>query len=138
MEQGFDSSRNTFVQSYGSDKLDASLLMVPMVGFLAADNPKLKGTVAAIQEGLMDRGFVRRYRPDTSVDGLPEGEGVFLPCTFWLADNLAMQGRRDEAEALFNRLLDVRNDLGLIARNTTPTRTGSSAIFPRRSRTSAW
>ncbi len=97
---GYDAERGTFVQYYGSDRLDASLLLIPLVGFLPADDPRVVGTVAAIQRELLRDGFVERYRADTEnvdVDGLPPGEGVFLPCSFWLAAVLAQQGRRDEA-----------------------------------------
>src|SRR5262249_19487257 len=88
---GFDRSRNTFTQFYGSAEVDASLLMLPLVGFLPPDDSRIVGTVAAIEQDLVEHGFVRRYRTDRSVDvdGLPPGEGVFLPCTFWLADNYA-------------------------------------------------
>ena len=113
--EGFDAGLNSFVQSYGSKALDASLLMIPLVGFLPADDPRMLGTVEAIRGRLVDRGFVKRYDSDADVDGLPPGEGVFLPCTFWLADNLAMQGRRDEAVEVFERLLSVANDVGLLA-----------------------
>ncbi|MCA1686135.1 MAG: glycoside hydrolase family 15 protein, partial [Planctomycetia bacterium] len=113
--RGFDPGQNAFVQSYGAKGLDASLLMIPLVGFLPADDPRMRGTVEAIQARLMDRGFVKRYDTAAEVDGLPPGEGVFLPCTFWLADNLAMLGRRDEAAEVLDRLLDIRNDVGLLA-----------------------
>ena len=106
--EGFDAELGAFVQSYGSKRLDASLLMIPLVGFLPADDPRVVGTVAAIERELMRDGFVARYRADeenVGVDGLPPGEGAFLPCTFWLADNYALQGRRDEARGLFERLL---------------------------------
>jgi GH15 family glucan-1,4-alpha-glucosidase len=113
--QGFDQARGTFVQSYGSPELDASLLMIPLVGFLPADDPRVRGTVAAIERELVEDGFVRRYQAAPEVDGLPEGEGAFLLCTFWLADVLALLGRRRDAEALFERVLAVRNDLGLLS-----------------------
>src|SRR5215218_456099 len=115
--EGFDSERESFVQYYGTDRLDASLLLIPLVGFLAADDPRVKGTVAAIQRELVSDGLVHRYLPEGSqnVDGLPPGEGTFLACTFWLADNLALMGRRDEALAIFERLLTLRNDVGLLA-----------------------
>ena len=112
---GFDAGRNSFVQAYGSQDLDASLLMVPLVGFLPPDDPRVVGTVAAIERELVVDGFVLRYSTHESVDGLPPGEGVFLPCSFWLADNLHLQGRQDEAERLFERLLALRNDVGLIS-----------------------
>src|SRR4029453_13298657 len=100
---------------YGSKNLDAALLMMPLVGFLPATRPRIQGTVAAIQKGLPPEGFVARYSTEDEVDGLPPGEGVFLPCTFWLADNLALMGRVDEARALFERLIGLSNDVGLLA-----------------------
>ena len=112
---GFDPDLGAFVQSYGSKHLDASLLMMPLVGFLPARDPRVIGTVEAIRRDLMTNGFVARYSPAEDVDGLPPGEGAFLPCTFWLADNLALQGRREEAIELFERLLDLRNDVGLLS-----------------------
>jgi GH15 family glucan-1,4-alpha-glucosidase len=114
-EKGFDPRRNTFTQYYGSEELDASLLMIPLVGFLPATDPRVLGTVAAIERGLMSNGFVQRYVPKEHIDGLPGSEGAFLACTFWLADNYALQGRRDEAHRLFERLLGLCNDLGLLA-----------------------
>jgi GH15 family glucan-1,4-alpha-glucosidase len=113
--QGFSAKRNAFVQSYGGDTLDASVLMMPLVGFLPAADPRMKGTVAAIEKYLMPDGFVARYDARATEDGLPPGEGAFLPCTFWLADNLVLQHRRDEARELFERLLGLCNDVGLIA-----------------------
>ena len=118
LREGFDRERGTFVQSYGSDRLDASLLMIPLVGFLPADDERVVGTVEAIQRELVRDGFVERYRADeenVEVDGLPPGEGTFLPCSFWLVEVLALQGRTEEATELFERLLAVRNDLGLLA-----------------------
>jgi GH15 family glucan-1,4-alpha-glucosidase len=114
--EGYDSGRGSFTQSYGSKELDASLLMVPLVGFLPARDERVTGTVAAIERELTHDGFVLRYSTsDDEVDGLPPGEATFLPCTFWLADNLAMQGREQEACTYFERLLAVRNDLGLLS-----------------------
>lgn len=114
--EGFDPKRNTFVQYYGGETLDASLLMIPMVGFLPASDPRVAGTVAAIEQNLLKDGFVQRYAThEGGVDGLPPGEGVFLPCTFWLADNYFLLGRVDEAKALFERLLTLCNDVGLIS-----------------------
>jgi GH15 family glucan-1,4-alpha-glucosidase len=112
---GFDSERNTFTQSFGSGELDASLLLIPLVGFLPADDPRVRGTVAAIERDLMIDGLVPRYRSETDVDGLPPGEGVFLPCSFWLANDYKLQHRDAEACALFERLLSLRNDVGLLA-----------------------
>ncbi len=116
-DKGFDRERNTFTQSYGSSELDAALLMIPMVGFLPADDPRVVGTVAAIEKELMSDGFVLRYplAEDNNVDGLSGGEGAFLACSFWLVEVMAMQGRKQEAEELFERLLALRNDVGLLA-----------------------
>jgi GH15 family glucan-1,4-alpha-glucosidase len=118
--RGFNGRLGSFVQSYDSDQLDASLLMIPLVGFLPADDPRVRGTVAAIEKGLMRDGFVQRYDTESSVDGLPPGEGAFLPCTFWLADNYALAGRYDEARQLFERLLGLTNDVGLISEEYDP------------------
>jgi GH15 family glucan-1,4-alpha-glucosidase len=115
---GFDAELGAFTQSYGSKRLDASLLMMPLVGFLPADDPRIAGTVAAIERDLGRGGLVERYRADeenVAVDGLPPGEGTFLPCSFWLVQVLTLQGRLDEAERLFERLLALRNDLGLLS-----------------------
>jgi GH15 family glucan-1,4-alpha-glucosidase len=118
--EGFDAQRNTFTQYYGSAELDASLLMIPLVGFLPATDPRVVGTVAAIERELMWNGFVQRYRTHEHIDGLPEGEGVFVACTFWLADNYALQGRRDDAVEIFERLLGLCNDVGLLAEEYDP------------------
>jgi GH15 family glucan-1,4-alpha-glucosidase len=116
----FDAARGTFTQAYGSDQLDASLLMLPLVGFLPASDPRILGTVHAIEQHLVHDGFVLRYRSEQTEDGLPPGEGAFLPCTFWLADNYALTGRTAQAQALFERLLGVRNDVGLLAEEYDP------------------
>jgi GH15 family glucan-1,4-alpha-glucosidase len=129
--KGFDNTLNSFVQSYGSPHLDASLLMIPLVGFLPADDPRMIGTVAAIEQRLMRDEFVQRYDSAGDVDGLPKGEGAFLPCTFWLADNLALQGRREEACALYKRLLDIRNDVGLLAEEYDPHAKRQLGNFPQ-------
>ena len=113
--KGFDSSQNSFVQYYGATDLDASLLMIPLVRFLPATDPRVQGTVAAIERHLLTDGFVRRYPTHKEVDGLPAGEGAFLPCTFWLADNYTLMGRHKEAEALFERMLGLCNDVGLLS-----------------------
>ncbi len=114
---GFHADLGTFVQAYDVPRLDASLLMIPLVGFLPPDDPRVVGTVAAIERGLTRDGLLMRYETNdkASVDGLPAGEGSFLLCTFWLVDNLAMAGRTDEATALFERLLSLRNDVGLMS-----------------------
>ena len=113
--EGFDAQRNSFIQHYGSKNLDASLLMIPLVGFLQAEDSRVSGTLEAIRSELAVDGLIRRYVTDEAIDGLPPGEAAFLPCSFWLADNLAMAGRRGEATALFERLLSLCNDVGLIA-----------------------
>ncbi len=118
--KGFDAQLGSFVQSYGSKELDASLLMVPLVGFLPATDPRVLGTVQAIERHLLRDGFVQRYDTSSSVDGLPPGEGAFLPCTFWLADNLALQGRKEDATRTFERLLALGNDVGLLAEEYDP------------------
>jgi GH15 family glucan-1,4-alpha-glucosidase len=117
LKKGYDRKRKTFTQYYGSSELDAAMLMVPMVGFLPPDDERVAGTVAAIEEHLLVDGFVQRYtqHPGTDVDGLPPGEGAFLACTFWLADNYALMGRHEQARETFARLLALRNDVGLLA-----------------------
>jgi GH15 family glucan-1,4-alpha-glucosidase len=131
--EGYDAERDTFVQFYGADHLDASLLQIPLVGFLPAGDPRVKGTVAAIQRELTVDGLVHRYPPQgsQSVDGLPPGEGAFLACTFWLADNLALMGRREEALAIFERLLTLRNDVGLLAEEFDPASDRQLGNFPQ-------
>ena len=131
--EGYDSERDSFVQYYGAHHLDASLLLIPLVGFLPASDPRVKGTVAAIQRELMVDGLVQRYPPEgsPSVDGLPPGEGTFLACTFWLADNLALMGRRDEALTIFERLLTLRNDVGLLAEEFDPASGRQLGNFPQ-------
>jgi GH15 family glucan-1,4-alpha-glucosidase len=114
-EQGFDSRRKAFVQAYGSSELDASLLMIPLVGFLPPEDPRVRSTVEAIKRELCHDGFVHRYDSRQGKDGLPPGEGVFLACSFWLADNLALMGRHREAQELFERLLGLCNDVGLLS-----------------------
>jgi GH15 family glucan-1,4-alpha-glucosidase len=131
--EGYDSERGAFVQYYGADHLDASLLQIPLVGFLPAGDPRVEGTVAAIQRELMSDGLVHRYPPEGSekVDGLPPGEGPFLACTFWLADNLALMGRGEEATTIFERLLTLRNDVGLLAEEFDPHSGRQLGNFPQ-------
>ena len=129
--QGFDPSRNSFVQSYETNYLDASLLLIPQVGFLPADDPRVLGTIAAIERHLMADGLVLRYSTATPVDALPAGEGAFLACSFWLADAFALAGRRQEAEALFERLLALGNDLGLFAEEFSPSAQRMLGNFPQ-------
>lgn len=130
-ERGFDAELGVFVQSYGSKTLDASLLMLPLVGFLPPSDPRMKNTVAAIQRELSVGGLVMRYDTRQTRDGLPPGEGAFLACTFWLADNLALQGRHDEARSLFEHLLTLRNDVGLLAEEYDPERKRQLGNFPQ-------
>jgi GH15 family glucan-1,4-alpha-glucosidase len=131
MTRGFDAERNTFVQSYGAAPLDASLLLMSKVGFLPASDVRIRGTVAAIERELLIDGFVQRYQTGSGVDGLAAGEGAFLACTFWLADAYAQQGRRHEAEALFERMLDLRNDVGLLAEEYDPKAKRQVGNFPQ-------
>ena len=112
---GFDKKRNTFVRAYGSKELDASLLLLPAVGFLKPDDPRVIGTINAIEKDLVVDGLVLRYDTELSDDGLPPGEGFFLACSFWLVDAYLMLGQRDKATALFERLLKLRNDVGLLS-----------------------
>jgi len=130
-ENGYDPAVGAFVQYYGSKLLDASLLMIPLVGFLPAKDPRVVGTVKAIQQHLVTDGLVARYRTVPDVDGLPPGEGAFLPCTFWLADNLALQGRYDEAREIFERLLSLRNDVGLLSEEYEPVSRRLVGNFPQ-------
>jgi GH15 family glucan-1,4-alpha-glucosidase len=130
--QGFDAQRNTFTQSYGSRQLDAALLLIPQVGFLPPSDSRVVGTVEAIQRDLVRDGFVLRYIPDEHAgDGLPPGEGAFLACSFWLVNDLALIGRRDEAESLFNRLLSLRNDVGLLSEEYDPAHKRLIGNFPQ-------
>jgi GH15 family glucan-1,4-alpha-glucosidase len=131
-EHGFDSDLGSFVQSYGSQELDASLLLLPLVGFLPASDERIRGTVEAIERELLQDGFVLRYRThEEGVDGLPPGEGVFLPCSFWLADCYALLGRHDEAQALFERLASLANDLGLLSEEYDPQSRRLLGNFPQ-------
>jgi GH15 family glucan-1,4-alpha-glucosidase len=130
-EKAFDARRNCFTQAYGSPHLDASLLMMAHVGFLPVTDPRVMGTVAAIERELLHDGFVHRYRTEDVDDGLSPGEGVFLACTFWLADNYAMMGRTDEARTLFERLLSLRNDVGLLAEQYDPVARRQLGNFPQ-------
>ena len=131
--EAFHVELNSFTQSYGSTDLDASTLLIPLVGFLPPNDPRVLGTIDAIMRDLTRDGFVERYRQQdhNDVDGLPGGEGVFLPCSFWLVDALLMAGRDDEARALFERLLSVRNDLGLLSEEYDPVEKRLLGNFPQ-------
>jgi GH15 family glucan-1,4-alpha-glucosidase len=129
--RGFSTAKNSFVQSYGSESLDASLLLAPLVGFLPIDDPRVRGTIAAIERELIQDGLVMRYRTQEGADGLPPGEGVFLACSFWLADNMVLQRRYGEARTLFERLLDLRNDVGLLSEEYDPRARRLVGNFPQ-------
>lgn len=129
--RGYDERRGTFVQSYGSTELDASLLLIPNTGFLPATDPRVAGTVEAIRRDLVEDGLVLRYRTHEALDGLPPGEGVFLACSFWLCDSLMLLGRHEEARALFERLLSLRNDVGLLAEEYDPRTKRMAGNFPQ-------
>ena len=120
LAHGYDAGRNTFTQSYGAPGLDASLLMIPRVGFLPPTDPRVLGTITAIQNELTEDGFVKRYQTTNSGDGLTGGEGLFLACSFWLVDALHLAGRQPEATKLFERLLALRNDVGLLSEEWDP------------------
>jgi GH15 family glucan-1,4-alpha-glucosidase len=120
LEHGYDRQRNTFTQAYNTQALDASLLLMPALGFLPAEDPRIQGTIEAIERNLLREGFVLRYQTEHTGDGLPGDEGAFLACSFWLVDAYAYSGRRHEAEELFERLLSLRNDLGLLSEEYEP------------------
>jgi GH15 family glucan-1,4-alpha-glucosidase len=129
--RGYDANESTFVQSFGDTTLDASLLLIPIVGFLPPEDPRVQGTVAAIERRLLRDGFVLRYDTGTAVDGLPPGEGAFLACSFWLVDTYVLLGRYEEARALFERLLALRNDVGLLAEEYDPHSGRQLGNFPQ-------
>ena len=129
--EGFNVELNSFTQAYGSDELDASTLLIPLLGFLPPEDPRVIGTVEAIQRDLTRDGFVQRYRTHAVDDGLPTGEGVFLPCSFWLVDALLMLEREDEAKALFEKLIGVSNDLGLLSEEYNPDEQRLLGNFPQ-------
>ena len=130
-EHGFDSRQNAFTQSYGRPDLDAAVLLMPALGFLPASDPRIQGTIKAIEKNLLHDGFVLRYRPEQAGDGLPGTEGAFLACSFWLVDAYAYAGRMKEAEQLFERLVSLRNDLGLLAEEYDPRRQRLIGNFPQ-------
>ena len=128
---GFDHERNAFVQYYGAQDLDASLLMIPLVGFLPAGDTRVRGTIEAIERDLMADGFVLRYRTKPHIDGLPRGEAALLACSFWLADNFALLGRHEDARRLFERLLNLSNDVGLLSEGYDPEHKRMLGNFPQ-------
>jgi GH15 family glucan-1,4-alpha-glucosidase len=129
--RGFNRRLDSFVRAFGSHDLDASLLLLPLVGFLPPDDPRMRGTVAAIERQLLKDGFVKRYDPRIAGDGLRGSEGAFLPCSFWLADNWVMLGRRDDARRLFEQLLALRNDVGLLSEEYDPRARRLVGNFPQ-------
>jgi glucoamylase len=131
MEEGFDRKRNAFTQIFGSSEMDATALLISRVGFLPPDDPRIAGTIAAVEQDLFRDGFVMRYRTESNVDGLPPGEGAFLACTFWLVDAYALQGRRDEAVRHFERLLGLCNDVGLMSEEYDPAARRLVGNFPQ-------
>jgi GH15 family glucan-1,4-alpha-glucosidase len=130
-DKAFDPELGSFVQAYGSKALDASVLLLPLVGFLSPDDPRMVATVKAIERHLVVDGFVLRYDTSRGIDGLPPGEGAFLPCSFWLADNLVLQGRTAEADELFRRLVALTNDVGLLAEEYDPRAKRQLGNFPQ-------
>jgi GH15 family glucan-1,4-alpha-glucosidase len=130
-ERGFNRRIGAFTQFYGGEALDASVLLMTHMGFLPAEDPRIQGTVAAIEKDLVRDGFVLRYSPEAGIDGLPGSEGAFLACSFWLADNYAFAGRIPEAEALFQKLLDLRSPLGLLAEEYEPRLQRQIGNFPQ-------
>jgi GH15 family glucan-1,4-alpha-glucosidase len=130
--RGYNTKKRAFTQFYGSEELDASLLMMPLVGFLPATDERVRHTIEAVERELVEEGFVRRYRPEANnLDGLPGSEGVFLLCTFWLADCLHLIGRTDDARTLFEKLLALRNDLGLLSEQYDPRAKRQLGNFPQ-------
>jgi GH15 family glucan-1,4-alpha-glucosidase len=130
--RGYERKRGTFTRSYGDSEVDASLLLIPLVGFLPPDDPRVAGTVRAVERDLLEDGFVRRYRArDRTADGLPPGEGVFLPCSFWLADVYVQLGRHEDASRLFESLLALRNDVGLLSEEYDPRSRRLLGNFPQ-------
>jgi GH15 family glucan-1,4-alpha-glucosidase len=130
-QHGFDNELGSFVQAYGSKELDASLLLLPAVGFLPPDDPRMHGTIAAIERVLLVDGFVRRYDTTATEDGLPPGEGVFLACSFWLVDAYVLLGRLDDAKTLFQRLIALVNDVGLLSEEYDPSARQMLGNFPQ-------
>ena len=139
MEHGFDAARNTFTQHYDTDEVDASLLVLPMVRFIDGDDPKMLGTIEAVEKDLMRDGLLLRYRTPSGVDGLWGDEYPFLACSFWLVSAYALAGRREDATELMDRLVGLANDVGLLSEEYDVRRgTGWSATSRRRSRTWPW
>jgi len=130
-QRGFDPHLGAFVQAYGSKLVDASTLLIPVVGFLPADDPRVRGTIEQIEKRLLVDGLLLRYDSEKTDDGLPGGEGAFLACSFWLADDYILLGRHDDARRLFERLLALRNDVGLLAEEYDPRAKRQVGNFPQ-------
>ena len=131
LKNAVDRKRNCFVQAYGSDRLDASLLLLPIVGFISPADRRMKNTVREIERRLMYKGFLLRYETESGIDGLPPGEGAFLACSFWLVDNYLLQGRMRDAEKLYQRLVKLANDVGLLAEEYDPRARRMLGNFPQ-------
>ena len=131
LQHGFHPGKNSFTQHFDTDALDASLLLIPLVGFLPHDDPRVRGTTAAVERELLRGGYVLRYDTQGGSDGLPGGEGAFLACSFWLVDNWNMQGRKNDAQAFFERLLSLRNELGLLSEEYDPVAKRMTGNFPQ-------
>ena len=131
LQRGFHPGKNSFTQHFDTDALDASLLLIPLVGFLPHDDPRVRGTTAAVERELLRDGYVLRYDTQGGSDGLPDGEGAFLACSFWLVDNWNMQDRKQDARAFFERLLSLRNDLGLLSEEYDPAAKRMTGNFPQ-------
>src|SRR6185437_13843890 len=129
--KGVDPKRGCFVQAYGLARMDASLLLLPLVGFLPPHDPRIRRTVKEIEKKLLHKGLVLRYETETGVDGLPPGEGAFLACSFWLADNYLMLGRKKDALRLYNRLKRLSNEVGLFAEEYDPAEKRMLGNFPQ-------
>jgi GH15 family glucan-1,4-alpha-glucosidase len=129
--KAWNEEHRTFTQVYDGDELDASLLLLPLLGFLPPSDPRIASTMAAIERDLTFDGFVRRYHTHKVDDGLPPGEGTFLACSFWMVDNLALQGRMDEAHAMYERLVGLSNDLGLLSEEFDPQTKRFTGNFPQ-------
>jgi GH15 family glucan-1,4-alpha-glucosidase len=130
-KNGVDRKLGCFVQAYGSRHMDASLLLLPLVGFLPSSDPRIKRTVREVEKRLLHKRLVQRYETETGVDGLPPGEGAFLACSFWLADNYLMLGRKADARRMFNRLKRLANDVGLFAEEYDPVEKRMLGNFPQ-------
>jgi len=131
MEEGFSKERNAFTQIFGGQEMDATLLLIPRLGFLPAGDPRVQGTIAAVEHDLFRNGFVLRYRTESNVDGLPPGEGAFLACTFWLVDAYVLAGRHDEAKKLFEQMIQLCNDVGLLSEEYDPAAKRLVGNFPQ-------